>query len=154
VRARLYAPARAHRTRAADSWGQRRARAHVLRRASGTRNRRATGSVRRLSATEGRQRLAAVRHARARAVRRRVGAGTLLRCARALQNQPRRPGRVARAGPLETRGRVDSLMPVSFDSTALANLAVAFLGGLAVGIERERSGHALGPHARFAGVRT
>jgi uncharacterized membrane protein (DUF4010 family) len=45
-------------------------------------------------------------------------------------------------------------MPASFDYGVLGNLAVAFLGGLAVGIERERSGHALGPRARFAGVRT
>ncbi len=34
------------------------------------------------------------------------------------------------------------------------HLAVAGLVGLAVGIEREWSGHAVGPHARFAGVRT
>lgn len=34
------------------------------------------------------------------------------------------------------------------------NLAVAALAGLAVGIEREWSGHASGPNARFAGVRT
>lgn len=34
------------------------------------------------------------------------------------------------------------------------HLAVAGLVGLAVGIEREWSGHAAGPHARFAGVRT
>jgi hypothetical protein len=33
-------------------------------------------------------------------------------------------------------------------------LALAGLTGLAVGIEREWSGHASGPHARFAGVRT
>lgn len=33
-------------------------------------------------------------------------------------------------------------------------LAIAALIGLAVGIERERSGHATGPAARFAGVRT
>ena len=33
-------------------------------------------------------------------------------------------------------------------------LAVAGLAGLAVGIEREWSGHASGPDARFAGVRT
>jgi uncharacterized membrane protein (DUF4010 family) len=43
---------------------------------------------------------------------------------------------------------------VSFDLTAVWNLAVAFLGGLGVGIEREWSGHAVGPRARFAGVRT
>src|SRR5882672_4540514 len=33
-------------------------------------------------------------------------------------------------------------------------LAVAALAGLAVGIEREWSGHATGPRARFAGART
>ncbi|HET7041049.1 MAG TPA: DUF4010 domain-containing protein, partial [Gemmatimonadales bacterium] len=34
------------------------------------------------------------------------------------------------------------------------DLGVALLAGLAVGIERERSGHATGPGARFAGART
>jgi uncharacterized membrane protein (DUF4010 family) len=34
------------------------------------------------------------------------------------------------------------------------HLAVAALAGLAVGAERERSGHSRGPDARFAGVRT
>jgi uncharacterized membrane protein (DUF4010 family) len=43
---------------------------------------------------------------------------------------------------------------VTFDTTALWHLAVALLGGLAVGIERERTGHAVGPRARFAGIRT
>lgn len=43
---------------------------------------------------------------------------------------------------------------MSFDHTALWNLTVALLGGLAVGIEREWSGHAAGPRAHFAGVRT
>jgi uncharacterized membrane protein YhiD involved in acid resistance len=33
-------------------------------------------------------------------------------------------------------------------------IAVAALAGLAVGLEREWSGHATGPAARFAGVRT
>ena len=33
-------------------------------------------------------------------------------------------------------------------------LAVAGLIGLAIGVEREWSGHASGPNARFAGVRT
>ncbi len=37
---------------------------------------------------------------------------------------------------------------------AALRLAVAGLAGLAVGIEREWSGHASGPNARFAGVRT
>jgi uncharacterized membrane protein (DUF4010 family) len=36
----------------------------------------------------------------------------------------------------------------------IANLAVAGLAGLAVGVEREWSGHTRGPDARFAGVRT
>jgi len=43
---------------------------------------------------------------------------------------------------------------VSFDLAALINLTVALLGGLAVGIEREWSGHSAGSRARFAGVRT
>jgi uncharacterized membrane protein (DUF4010 family) len=33
-------------------------------------------------------------------------------------------------------------------------MAVAILGGAAVGVERQRSGHASGPDARFGGVRT
>ena len=45
-------------------------------------------------------------------------------------------------------------MPPVFDATALEHLAVAALGGLAIGVEREWSGHAVGPRARFAGVRT
>ncbi|MCU0620760.1 MAG: DUF4010 domain-containing protein [Gemmatimonadales bacterium] len=36
----------------------------------------------------------------------------------------------------------------------VSRLAIAALVGLAVGIERERSGHATGPAARFAGIRT
>lgn len=36
----------------------------------------------------------------------------------------------------------------------VAGLAVAILGGAAVGVERQRSGHATGPHAHFGGVRT
>jgi len=35
-----------------------------------------------------------------------------------------------------------------------ARLGVAALAGLAIGVERERSGHASGPGARFAGART
>src|SRR5665647_2516427 len=34
------------------------------------------------------------------------------------------------------------------------HLAVAAVAGLAIGVEREWSGHASGPDARFAGVRT
>lgn len=36
----------------------------------------------------------------------------------------------------------------------LISLAVAILGGAAVGVERQRSGHATGPDARFGGLRT
>ena len=36
----------------------------------------------------------------------------------------------------------------------LIGILIAALGGLAVGLEREWSGHATGPKARFAGVRT
>lgn len=43
---------------------------------------------------------------------------------------------------------------MQFDLTVAARLGVAALAGLAVGIEREWSGHATGPNARFAGVRT
>jgi uncharacterized membrane protein (DUF4010 family) len=48
-------------------------------------------------------------------------------------------------------------MMIPFSTTDLeiaGRLALAGLTGLAVGIEREWSGHASGPHARFAGVRT
>ncbi|MEY4635508.1 MAG: hypothetical protein RJA55_1306 [Acidobacteriota bacterium] len=37
---------------------------------------------------------------------------------------------------------------------AIAGLIVAILGGAAVGVERQRSGHASGPDARLGGVRT
>ena len=40
------------------------------------------------------------------------------------------------------------------DLGAALRLAVAALSGMAVGLEREWSGHATGPHARFAGIRT
>jgi len=39
-------------------------------------------------------------------------------------------------------------------TTAAARLAIAALIGLSVGFEREQSGHASGPGARFAGIRT
>lgn len=44
------------------------------------------------------------------------------------------------------------VFPDSLDTAA--RLAVAGLVGLAVGIERQRSGHASGPHQHFAGTRT
>jgi uncharacterized membrane protein (DUF4010 family) len=36
----------------------------------------------------------------------------------------------------------------------VAGLLVAVLGGAAIGLERQWSGHATGPHARFGGIRT
>jgi uncharacterized membrane protein (DUF4010 family) len=45
-------------------------------------------------------------------------------------------------------------MPQHAELLLAANLAIAALVGLAVGFERERTGHATGPDARFAGVRT
>jgi uncharacterized membrane protein (DUF4010 family) len=45
-------------------------------------------------------------------------------------------------------------MNIHLDSHVAGELAVAGLAGLAVGIEREWSGHAAGPAARFAGART
>src|SRR5688500_17909322 len=38
--------------------------------------------------------------------------------------------------------------------TDILGLSIATLGGAAVGIERQWSGHADGPQARFAGIRT
>jgi uncharacterized membrane protein (DUF4010 family) len=43
---------------------------------------------------------------------------------------------------------------MSPEAAAVLYIAAAALGGAAVGVEREWSGHASGPHARFAGIRT
>ena len=43
---------------------------------------------------------------------------------------------------------------MSFDLGSVAGLIVAILGGAAVGVERQRSGHATGPDARLGGIRT
>jgi uncharacterized membrane protein (DUF4010 family) len=40
------------------------------------------------------------------------------------------------------------------DASGIAGIVVAAIGGCAVGIERQRSGHASGSQARFGGVRT
>lgn len=40
------------------------------------------------------------------------------------------------------------------DTSQIVGLAIAALGGAAVGLERQWSGHADGPEARFAGIRT
>jgi uncharacterized membrane protein (DUF4010 family) len=45
-------------------------------------------------------------------------------------------------------------MQPTFDAAAVTHVAIAVLGGLAVGIERQWSGKADGPGARFAGLRT
>jgi uncharacterized membrane protein (DUF4010 family) len=44
--------------------------------------------------------------------------------------------------------------PLGLSAAALLNLGAAVLGGLAVGIERQWSGKAEGPSARFGGLRT
>jgi uncharacterized membrane protein (DUF4010 family) len=43
---------------------------------------------------------------------------------------------------------------VNFDFGSMVGLIVAILGGAAVGVERQRSGHASGPDARLGGIRT
>jgi uncharacterized membrane protein (DUF4010 family) len=43
---------------------------------------------------------------------------------------------------------------VNIDLSALAGVFVAILGGAAVGVERQHSGHATGPDARLGGIRT
>ena len=40
------------------------------------------------------------------------------------------------------------------DLQSVLGILVASLGGAAIGIERQHSGHASGPHSRFAGLRT
>lgn len=45
-------------------------------------------------------------------------------------------------------------MNLDLDLTTASSLAVAGLAGLAVGVERQWSGHASGPNARFAGARS
>ncbi len=44
--------------------------------------------------------------------------------------------------------------PLTLEFETVAGLLVATLGGAAVGLERQWSGHASGPEARFAGIRT
>ncbi len=44
--------------------------------------------------------------------------------------------------------------PLTSEIESIAGLLVATMGGAAVGLEREWSGHASGPEARFAGIRT
>jgi hypothetical protein len=43
---------------------------------------------------------------------------------------------------------------MSIEPQSVLGIAIAALGGAAVGLEREWSGHARGPEAHFAGIRT
>jgi uncharacterized membrane protein (DUF4010 family) len=43
---------------------------------------------------------------------------------------------------------------MTIESNSIFGIAIAALGGAAVGLEREWSGHATGPEAHFAGIRT
>lgn len=43
---------------------------------------------------------------------------------------------------------------MGLDFASIAGIIVAILGGAAVGVERQRSGHATGPEARLGGIRT
>ncbi|HEX7076836.1 MAG TPA: DUF4010 domain-containing protein [Candidatus Eisenbacteria bacterium] len=43
---------------------------------------------------------------------------------------------------------------MTLETQGLAGIAVAAIGGAAIGVERQRSGHATGPGARFGGIRT
>jgi len=47
-----------------------------------------------------------------------------------------------------------SSISVDLDLDAFIGVIVAILGGAAVGVERQRSGHATGPDARLGGIRT
>ena len=40
------------------------------------------------------------------------------------------------------------------EAQGVIGIAIAALGGMAIGVERQWSGHALGPKAHFGGVRT
>ena len=46
------------------------------------------------------------------------------------------------------------MAPLTTDLPAISGIVVAALGGAAIGVERQRSGHASGINARFGGVRT
>ena len=102
----------------------------------------AARGVRRLPAPAGSGGRDAVRAAAARRPRRRRRARTLLRIARALPPQPRGPPGAARARPRAAGRGARVADRCRSTSTRSSNLAVAVLGGLGVGIEREWSGHA------------
>jgi uncharacterized membrane protein YhiD involved in acid resistance len=46
------------------------------------------------------------------------------------------------------------MVPWDMESHHAVGILIAALGGAAVGLEREWSGHASGPEAHFAGIRT
>src|SRR6476661_5501402 len=85
--------------------------------------------------------------------------GTMWCRAFALQDGSRPPPKIPSGrslGPLhETCLSICVMTASTTANLAIAGqLALAGLTGLAVGIEREWSGHASGPGARFAGIRT
>ncbi len=43
---------------------------------------------------------------------------------------------------------------MDFQPQSVLGILIATLGGAAIGLERQHSGHAAGPHSRFAGIRT
>ncbi|NOT24729.1 MAG: MgtC/SapB family protein [Acidobacteria bacterium] len=55
--------------------------------------------------------------------------------------------------PLHERGEA-YVMLACVDLTAVAGLVAATIGGAAIGLERQWSGHASGPRAHFGGIRT
>ena len=56
--------------------------------------------------------------------------------------------------PAGESGIVAAVTTAVTDTAALVAIVVAAVGGAAVGVERQWSGHASGEHARFGGVRT
>ena len=57
--------------------------------------------------------------------------------------------------PIEGQGNRDRPSPLyEMAISNIVGLLIAALGGAAVGLERQSSGHADGPGARFAGIRT
>ena len=57
-------------------------------------------------------------------------------------------------GPFVLRSARLDRRPFQMISSDLLGIVIAALGGSAVGVERQWSGHAEGPRARFAGIRT
>lgn len=62
--------------------------------------------------------------------------------------------RLREMGTLESNDGGSKMLSFSMDSSDIVRLLIAALGGAAVGLERQWSGHADGPGARFAGIRT